>query len=629
MTYDSAGRIITRTDPLQQSITYGYDSRGNRTTITDPLQQVITSVYDGFGQAVQTIDARGKSTNYSYDSRGNVTLVQDALGNETVFQYAGNTDRIASRQDALGRTTLYQYDAWGRNIGTSYPTSGMTGTSFSYDVLGQLVGSTDATGTRTYQYDVWGRPTGMTDPMGTTQATHDAAGRMLTQSDVAGRVHAYTYDSRKRLDSVSDGSQSVQYTYNVDNRVASVQYGNGVSTEYTYDLSGRATSIVHRRLSDGLVLLSFANSYDPNGRLTQFTEQPSGAVTSYSYDALGRLLREKRTVHQPYLDTYTYDSNGNRLTAMRSEGGTVLHQGVYSYNDSSCLVQVTDTAQAVTENYTWHDDGTLASYPGAGYTRRLSYDEEGRLVAVRRDHGSGNVELAYEFGYAADGGRRWRKDHTLAPGDPTAWTWYPCGVGCSAGGLAELQKGLNGGSWTPVGLYLRAPECSGGGGQVGAAGPVAQNGNYYHVDPKGNAVLVTGASGLPVREALYDAFGVERYMPTAGVSLPGVAGDTSEAEGIVRTGSGNDIRLPERALPLVASREKSKPPKETVIICIVKADECREKCYRAYERCSDGCGRKKKENRRACYAKCSEDQGRCISKCPPLEVVCIIVVQRN
>ena len=58
----------------------------------------------------------------------------------------------------------------------------------------------------------------------------------------------------------------------------------------------------------------------------------------------------------------------------------------------------------------WNADGTLASYPGPGYTRLLEYDEEGRFVKIKRNTG-GTITTVYEYGYGCDGGRSWKKDY--------------------------------------------------------------------------------------------------------------------------------------------------------------------------------------------------------------------------
>jgi YD repeat-containing protein len=120
------------------------------------------------------------------------------------------------------------------------------------------------------------------------------------------------------------------------------------------------------------------------------------------------------------------------------------------YDGAGRLNQVVDAATNTTETYVWNADGTLASFPGLGYTRLLEYDEEGRLVRIRQDYGGSNVQLAYECGYGFDGGGRWRKHYLNG-----VWTRYPCGVACGAGDLVEHQKPLEGGSWTVMRCICR------------------------------------------------------------------------------------------------------------------------------------------------------------------------------
>jgi|GEM_PF-3283895 len=50
------------------------------------------------------------------------------------------------------------------------------------------------------------------------------------------------------------------------------------------------------------------------------------------------------------------------------------HRGTYTVDGAGRLNQVVDTATNTTENYVWNADGTLASFPGPGYTRLLEYE---------------------------------------------------------------------------------------------------------------------------------------------------------------------------------------------------------------------------------------------------------------
>ena len=166
-----------------------------------------------------------------------------------------------------------------------------------------------------------------------------------------------------------------------------------------------------------------------------------------------------------------------------------------SYDGAGRLNQVVDAATNTTETYVWNADGTLASFPGPGYTRLLEYDEEGRLVRIRRDYGSGNMQLAYEYGYGFDGGRRWRKDYLNG-----VWTRYPCGVACGADELVEQTCDLSGSQWTTSALYLQGISL------------VRRNNEWHHFDPLGTAQVITNNTAGVVSNNVYDTFGVLRYQ---------------------------------------------------------------------------------------------------------------------
>ncbi|HSV72424.1 MAG TPA: DUF6531 domain-containing protein [Chthonomonadales bacterium] len=485
-------RLTSLLDPLGNLTQYAYDAAGNLTLTTDPLGNATHNAYYPDGSVAQTIDPAGKATLYQYDANGNLASVADPLGNIESQSWA-NT-RLVSRTDPRNRTTQYAYDAWGRLTGTIYPAGGSAPVALTYDVEGRLTQAVDGTGTRAFTYDDWGRRTGCTTPAGSGAATYDAAGRLTWQVDVSGRAIAYANDPAGRLTGVSDPTSAASYGWTADGQVSLEIYPNGTRKEVSYDAAGRATQIVHRIVATGAVIVGYAATYDAAGRLAQVVEQPSGDITTYHYDAAGRILSENRTGQRSYASQYAYDSRGNRTTAVRSEGGVTTHDGVYSYDDAGRLVQVFDAATNATETYVWHADSTLARYPGPGYARVCEYDEEGRLVRIGRDFGGGNVQLSFEYGYGYDGARRWRKDYTN-----NLWTRYPCGAASCAGELLEQTSPLSGGAWTTSAQILKGLSI------------VRRNAEVHHFDLLGAAGVITGAGGAVVSSALYDAFGVARF----------------------------------------------------------------------------------------------------------------------
>ena len=138
------------------------------------------------------------------------------------------------------------------------------------------------------------------------------------------------------------------------------------------------------------------------------------------------------------------------------------------------------------------------------------YDENGNLVQL--NHVSGGVTTtAYQYGYAYDGKRRWKKDYAN-----NASTWYPCGVACSAGELAELSSDLTGQTWNTSALYL--PSGAGCGGAKPIRRRNISNGTvtsdeYHHANLLGVNGIITDADAVIYSAAnnVYDRFGVLRY----------------------------------------------------------------------------------------------------------------------
>ncbi len=216
----------------------------------------------------------------------------------------------------------------------------------------------------------------------------------------------------------------------------------------------------------------------------------TGRIFTIAYQ-YGNLLSEVRTGARSYSGTYTYDTSGKRLTAVVATNGVTTHNGTYTYDGAGRLITVVDTATSTTESYVWNNDGTLASSPGPGYTRNFTYDEEGRLLSIAR-----NAQVVYQYGYGYDG-RRWRKDILN-----NVWTWYPCGVACTAGDLVEETSDLTGNVWTASASYLRA-----GGGCSNRI--ISRSGETHHIDLIGVAGVMANSISTIVSSHLYYALSIQ------------------------------------------------------------------------------------------------------------------------
>ena len=122
-------------------------------------------------------------------------------------------------------------------------------------------------------------------------------------------------------------------------------------------------------------------------------------------------MREGQVRYSRY---YGYNLDGSRAMVMRDDALNGTHWDVYAYDPvSGRLASVQDELTGEVNSFAWNPEGTLARWSSNepnSYARVFGYDEEGRLTKIERDYGSGDVQLAYEYGYNSDGVWVWKRD---------------------------------------------------------------------------------------------------------------------------------------------------------------------------------------------------------------------------
>lgn len=334
-TFDKANRLLTETNPLNQTTTFTYDARGNRET---------------------KLDGKGALTSYTYDDARRLTDVTFADGTAYAFRFdelgrrlseSSSTHSRAMTYDAVGRVKTVtdgltgvvvtsEYDAEGRRTLVTEGTP-ESERRYEYDARGLLRRARlGAGGWLDFTHDALGRRTSVTRPNGVrSDWVYDVAGQLTavvhTKAGVVIEGFGYTYDShgmrvsKTRFDGVSE-----TYGYDAADRLTRVEESNGKTSQYVLDSVGNRLSLSvtqpgvaaltttsssntfnqlssSSRSGGGLPALSIAYIYDVNGNLTSETQ--GAALTTYTWDADNRL----RQVAQPsLLSLYEYDANGLR-----------------------------------------------------------------------------------------------------------------------------------------------------------------------------------------------------------------------------------------------------------------------------------------------------------------------------
>lgn len=379
--YDIQGRELSSADPRL----YSAGKENYRTTYAIDGQALKTISVDA-GTHWQLKDASG-SPLYSRDSRKTeITYQYDALGRLSAMLVKGGDgasplNQIVERRiygdslDAQGNPVLAHPEA--HNLRDRlYKHFDQAGLAFTGDYTMQgLPLDTNRQLTLNYKQEAnWNdiSEQSLTNLMQPTVYKslykYNALGRVLSETDADGNILEPAYllsgllnQIRMRRSSL-DETQTVyvqSIEYNARGQRTRVSYGNGVTTDYTYDPDTfRLSAISSRRTGDGFVLQDLSYTYDPVGNITHLTDNAFPTVfnnqqqikpdSDYTYDALYRLL----------------EGTGREHTAMTAQHE---RQGGYGGDVFWNLSQshINDAQQL------------------RNYSRRFSYDDAGNLTQVR------------------------------------------------------------------------------------------------------------------------------------------------------------------------------------------------------------------------------------------------------
>ena len=559
-TYDSVGRLLTETNPSGVEASLTLDSAGRVTssayggitpftvaydTSSNVIQQSITGgdtyalTYDSnFNLLTMSDSTSGLGLTCTYDSSGDLLTYTNLLGHETTFTYTSGL--LTSFTDARGRVSNITRDAWGRMTLAQFPTTSNPNKTWGFDASSNVTSASTAAGSYSTVFNTDGLITSATGPAGTASTAYNSTLQPSSVTDTTGRSHSFTWNSNYAATgiSISGGGGSIGYTYNSNNQVTSCSLPNGTKINYGYDSNSRLNSISYVVTSTSALIVSYAAVFSSTtGLVTQITEEPSGAVTTFTYDSRGRCTHETRTGTNPYTGVYTYNAIGQILSAVRSENGVVSHNGAYTYSGAGLLTLCDDSATGINESYTWYNDGSLATFPGPSYTRQLDYYEDGKLLSISRNSGSGPV-LAYKFFYDPDGSLAYYNDYVL-----NLTTQYSLGVGFLQSRLLVVNQGTLGGSLSTIGEYT-----------LGLKAAVALAGAYFADSFFGTPQVATNSSAASSGSCLVDFFGVYRTPFGTGTlaaynDLPGVL----NLDGITFGIEAGTCRIRERYLTVSAS----------------------------------------------------------------------------
>lgn len=388
--YDFLGRMVSKTDAANTSAalatTYAYNRQSLLTRRVDPSFLSVTP-----------------ETLFTYDKRGNVIL-QTAPGNSRTWYWYDDHNRKIAEVSPVGTVSHFSYDAAGNLLWTKVfesrleplpaspggtppaPGGNFRQTDFAYDARSQLK-STTTQAVTVVQVNGDSLSTETRSLVATN--TYDQNGRLIIETDARGGQIYHYYDKLGRAIGKVDQERYLT-TWERDaegNVLREVRYANRITgnppvggstlppvtadaskdrvTSFTYDKMGRrltetregvqATSInAAGQRSEATTNAAIIYGYNALGQVVSKTEA-NGDVTSYEYDAQGRMTVQREAVAQDF------NASGTALT----------RKATYFYYDGhDRVVRTLERAEA----------------PGGGLASGYAYGED----LVTRNYYSGD-----------------------------------------------------------------------------------------------------------------------------------------------------------------------------------------------------------------------------------------------
>ncbi len=430
-TYDAAGELVsvvqTQDATTLSSMTYTYDEAGRLRSSTNGAGQTSYILFDAAGRHVADINAAGVMTEYRYNALDQLIeaigyrnplaawQLEDLGDNPIVADLASfrpdvdfyndqrqwnlydDAGRLAASVDAVGHVTRNFFDGASRVIrSTGYATPIDTTTLSdppSLDDLASLVESPYEDRSTLFFYDDDGLLLGtLGAEQNLVRNEYDDAGRLVRTIAYAQRVGNVPpdddgVDQAAQLDALTPTASfgfdiEDRYRYDDAGRLIAHVDGEQYVTTYSYDGAGNRIGQT-RFATQGTSVDSPATSiddqhwtysYSPTNQLASELG-PDGTITTYSYDAVGKLLST----------SVTADAQTRTATAQRDALGRVIAElssrGALALQSASNQTEVDAVWAQYGTRYTYDVAGHQTSATdAAGNRTTFFYDEAGRLI---------------------------------------------------------------------------------------------------------------------------------------------------------------------------------------------------------------------------------------------------------
>lgn len=366
-TYDSAGRLASRTSAIGVTTTYRRTTGSDRTTVT--------ATGGPGGTVVDTIETKGDTIRRGHSDRYGTTTLESRGNHRSIDLADGRAVRLELAPDprwgidapvTASMTTNGKRSAQEKRTGTLTSNQAASAVSETFTVDGA---------TWTMAYDPAKRTSSTTRPDGAKSVvTYDATGRVTGTSSPGRPTVSYHRDRSGRLDRLAIGTGAEQrvWTYLYGENKVTVTDPLGRVQVRTYTANGTVSGL------SGPGDFGVTLSTDPAGRLIGFSGPGQGDYR-IARNVDGRVSMITPSTGDLTATTYDYDATG-RPTAVTNVGAGGDLTSTIGWTSGGRIASL--DAGAGAWKTTYDGAGALSTLSGPGSSVSLTRTG-GRLTAIR------------------------------------------------------------------------------------------------------------------------------------------------------------------------------------------------------------------------------------------------------
>jgi RHS repeat-associated protein len=311
-TYDSDGRVASKTFPSGFVAGYTYNGAGYLNSITNGVG----------GAALWTVNNRDAYLNTTQETYGN-----GVVNNQ---QYYEATGRINNIEAGPSNSVLYYSYAWdvAGNLTARAEWTLSVGETFTYDTTNRVTGSSIGGTAKSVSYDGDGNITYKSD-VGTYNYTAAGSAQPHAIQSITGTVNSgsgyvtnpsYAYDNNGNM--LSGGGRSISYT--ATNQASSMALPGGGAISYQYDTFDQRSQ---QSAPEGTTVYWNAQGVTSE----EYTAAGTGAVTWRSYlsaagEKIGVMVQPAGGATTPI---YFHSDHLGSIVALTNAAGTVIERDDY------------------------------------------------------------------------------------------------------------------------------------------------------------------------------------------------------------------------------------------------------------------------------------------------------------